>query len=170
MFVEVVRPSTTTKEGKLVKILRQAEKDIQQFSDYKLRILERPGAMLIDLLSSNDNEFNCRRASCLFCKSKINNHKLKKPCTKKNIVYNVKCLECWDQEVLNNDSKPEAERKKKSDLREVLYVGESSKGMALRSHWHAQKFAQCNKSSFMMKHVMKYHEGMEESDTHSAGK
>ena len=119
MFV----PFTTG--SKLAKKMRESEIQLEQMTGYRLKIEERGGVKLEDILvKKNPWEGNhCERKRCLLCETKLREEKIKKKsCSKRNLVYKTWCNTCYEKdkktEEEGNTKKGEGGEKEKE---EVIY-------------------------------------------------
>ena len=91
-----------TKGSHLAKRMRETEIVMEQMSGYKLKIVERGGIKLENILVKKnpwDGEC-CERKSCLLCDTKRRADKPKmKSCTKRNLVYKTWCQTCLSREL-----------------------------------------------------------------------
>ena len=86
-----------TLEGELARRMREAEKDLGKQTGIKLKIVERTGSKLVDLLHRADpwQGQDCQRPLCILCNTKqITEKHLRQDCTKRSIVYETWCLSC----------------------------------------------------------------------------
>ena len=80
--------------------LRGAEEKLAELTGYKLKVVERGGQKLSDLLTSSNpwRGIDCGRELCLLCESKEKTGKLKtQDCTRRSVVYEIWCQECQDK-------------------------------------------------------------------------
>ena len=96
MFVPYTRGSL------LAKKMREAEVSLQSLTGYKLKIVERSGDKLEDILHKSDpwQGQDCLREACLLCQTKEKTDKNKsQDCHKRNIVYMTWCNTCWQEDL-----------------------------------------------------------------------
>ena len=83
-----------TRGSKLAKRMREAESTLQDMTGYRLKIVERAGTKLEDVLVKADpwRGQDCARPNCLLCLTKQRTGKLTtQDCTRRNIVYEIWC-------------------------------------------------------------------------------
>ena len=83
-------------------------------------------------------------------------------CTKRNIVYNTKCLTCENREFerideLEKDDKEKNERKKK--VKRHKYIGVTSRSSYKPGIEHLDKLTSLKSNSQMLKQIVSFHEG-----------
>ena len=74
----------------LAKRLREAEENLLHSTGYKLKIVEKGGSKLEDLLHKSDpcQGQDCERQDCLLCSTKLRTGKNgSQDCSKRNLVY-----------------------------------------------------------------------------------
>ena len=86
-----------TSGAELAKRIRQYEMMAKEQSGWYLKVVERGGDTLTDLLHRSDpwSGEDCRRDACLACetKSRTNKNKNKtQDCSKRNCIYETWCL------------------------------------------------------------------------------
>ena len=74
-----------TKDSELAKRIREKLKSFEEVSDIRIRIVERTGEKLVNILHKSNpwEAVDCKREDCKFCV----NEKLIGKCKKRNIVY-----------------------------------------------------------------------------------
>ena len=85
----------------LAKRLREAEESMLETTGYKLKIVERGGSKLEDLLHRSDPSQgqDCERQGCLLCSTKLKTGKnTSQCCSKRNLVYKTYCITFRDRE------------------------------------------------------------------------
>ena len=150
----------------LAKRLREAEENLLVSTGYKIKIVERSGTKLEDLLHSSDpfKGQDCNRQECMLCETKNYTGKnTSQECSKRNLVYQIYCTTCKERyiekikEDTGGDKKKEQEKIKKMRLHK--YVGETSRSCFERSQEHKNDMHQLKPSSHMLRHVLDMHEG-----------
>ena len=132
---------------------------------YRLKIVERSGTKLKDLLTTSNpwRGEDCGRPSCLLCTTKNRTERnTKQCCRKRNLVYEIWCHDCSDRMEKEIDDKgldPDLAKKEKMLMKIPKYIGETSRLSCERSFEHQQSYKSINSSSFMMKHWLTSHEG-----------
>ena len=157
-----------TKDSSLAKVLRERETKIQEVTGDRIKIVERAGKKLEDLVSNKDpwKGADCGRSNCFLCNTKILTGKnLKVDCTKRNIIYEIKCISCEEralEEILEkSEGDEEVMKKMKKEMRIHKYIGESSRSAYERGYEHLDKLASLNSQSHMLRHMVMRHEGEE---------
>ena len=83
--------------GELAKQLRQAEEELGARTGYKIKIVERTGTKLEDMLHKSNpwQGQDCGRPQCILCETKQKTGKnMDKDCTKRCIIYETWCMTC----------------------------------------------------------------------------
>ena len=157
-----------THHSTLARDLRQAELKLEELTGYKLKVVERAGMRLEDLLCKADpwQGKDCCREACLLCKTKEKTGKNKsQDCTKRSLVYEIWCLDCESKEedrikaAAGDDEKLLEELKKTKKL--YKYVGESSRSIYERAMEHSNALTSLSSGSSMLRHHLDQHEGEE---------
>ena len=89
IFVPYTRGST------LAKRMREAEVKLQSMTGYRLKVVERSGTKLQDILHKSDpwQGQDCERPDCLLCKTKLTTGKnTSQDCSKRSLVYETWCM------------------------------------------------------------------------------
>ena len=88
---------------------------------------------------------------------------MQKDCTKRNLIYEVKCLTCEDEAIRNAEEEAgddlEKLRVAKSKIRNHVYYGETHRSAFERGFEHLQDLARLSEKSHMLKHMVYHHEG-----------
>ena len=84
-----------TPHSELAKMLRKDEQAISKLSRYCMKIVERTGTRLGDLLRNKGPNYGqeCGRESCHPCKSRDSQKKWY-PCWDRSVLYRAFCLKC----------------------------------------------------------------------------
>ena len=101
-----------TPHSSLALELRDLEYGLEKIMGYRLKIVERSGDKLLNLLTSSNPWRGkiCDRPNCMLCETKTRTGKnLKQDCSKRNLVYETKCQTCEGREI----------EKKEEDMEEV---------------------------------------------------
>ena len=150
----------------LAKRLREAEENLLLSTGYKLKIVERSGSKLEDLLHRSDpfKGQDCDRPGCLLCETKNYTGKNgTQECSKRSLVYKIYCITCKERDIekikerVGPDKKKQEEEIKKMRLH--LYIGETSRSCYERTQEHQNDMQQLKPSSHMLQHVLDQHEG-----------
>ena len=104
-----------TEKGELASILREKEKELNKVGKKKVKIVEKNGDQLSQVLTSSNpwGEERCTRQDCQSCR---NSCKETGKCRDRNVVYETKCKEC----------------KVKGET--TTYVGETARSERQREH------------------------------------
>jgi hypothetical protein len=137
---------------------------------YKLKIVERGGTKLEDLLHRSDpcQGQDCDRPGCLLCSTKQYTGKNKRQeCSKRNLVYQTYCITCKERDSerikeMNGDNKKSQELIK--NMKIYKYIGETSRSCYERSQEHQNDMEQLKPSSHFLRHALDQHEGEKLSD------
>ena len=154
-----------TPNGELAKILRDNENKLEELTGTRLKLVERTGSKLVDLITRSNpwQGLDCQRENCLLCFTKSETEKLKtQECTKRNIVYETRCRTCEDNEKTRIEELELDEKSKNEELKNLKifkYVGETSRSAFERGWEHLNDMATLNKKSHMLKHVIMNHPG-----------
>lgn len=135
MFVDV------TPNGELAAECKKALKD----SQLKIRVVERSGKSLRNILSKSDPFQNnsCGKDTCKVCRvNPIVN------CKTRDVVYRVKCLGCAE-----------------SNGREGTYIGETARSIGERASEHLTKYENSEKTSVFYKHMLERHDAVPQEVT-----
>ena len=79
-----------TRGGELAKRLRTAEEELGRQTGIKIKVVEKTGTRLVDLLHKSDpwQGQDCQRPGCLICVTKAKTGRgLSQDCKKRNVVY-----------------------------------------------------------------------------------
>ena len=85
----------------LAKKLREIENSMGGMTGNKLKVVEKAGMKLADILTSSNpwKGQPCSRLDCLLCITKLNTGKhQKQECSKRNLVYETNCVTCKARE------------------------------------------------------------------------
>ena len=144
--------------SELAKRLRKAEEKLEDLTGYRIKIVERAGSKLKDLIHSSNPRSGklCERLDCLLCKSKIKLGKsLKQCCRKRNLVYEIWCWDCkerMEDDIDEMEIDEDLKKKKKDAIRVPKYIGESSRSIYERTYEHTEAMRKISSKSFMVKH------------------
>ena len=130
-----------TEGGKLIDALRREEHVIAERAGYRVKLVEKAGSKLTQLLTRSDpfGGQPCERMDCPPCASKSLTGKVF-PCWKTNLTYKATCLRCQAGGV------------------KAEYLGESSKSLRDRSLAHLKSLRGAHSSSFMLRHNLLHHD------------
>ena len=153
-----------TPGSELAKRLREAETKLNELTGYKLKVVERAGIKLQDLLHKADpwQGADCQRAECWPCETKLTTEKNKtQDCTKRSLIYENWCITCEEQEMdkIKLRCKDDEEMTKKLKKKIVLskYIGETSRSIHERAWEHKYAMEQLSITSHLLKHTLDKH-------------
>ena len=129
-----------TDGGRLVERLRQQEEIISKQCGHRVKIVERAGSKLQDLLTRSDpfTGGDCGRPKCYPCLGKAVSLKWM-PCWRVNVTYAAECFRCREEGI------------------RAVYHGESGKSLYHRTQTHMDKLRGWDFSSFMLRHNLQHH-------------
>ena len=138
----VIVPST--KNGILVRKLKETEEEMAIMSDFRIRFQEAGGSKLSNQFNTNlSHGQHCGRI-CYPCEC---NGEKRENCRAKNITYQSCCKEC------NTTSQPEhCDSGKEPEPREGIYIGESSRSLHERTMEHIKDAEDFSPKSLIIKH------------------
>ena len=160
-----------TPKGELARRMREVETDMEKHTGIKLKIVERSGTKLIDLIHKADpwEGQDCGRDKCILCETKQKTGKfLSQDCHKRCIVYETWCLTCEERgrKAIEEDENldEETRNRKMREMKVYKYVGESSRSFYERGLEHLRDLEELKMDSHMLKHYFEKHgeEEMEE--------
>ena len=152
-----------TRGSGLAKDLRKSEEKIKEVTGDAIKVVEKSGRKLEDILAGKDpwKGRDCGRQNCFLCSTKtLTGKQLNKDCTKRNILYEIKCLSCEEKERERIIEETEDEKEIKEKLKKIRvprYVGESSRSAYERGWEHLDKVASLNSGSHMLRHMVMDH-------------
>ena len=117
-----------TPGSELAKLLRENEEQLVKITGSKVKIVERTGKKIQDLLTRANpwKGQDCERENCLLCYTKIRTEKNKtQDCHQRNIVYETRCLNCQEkqQEEIDRQEIPDKEKRELKDkMRLFKYI------------------------------------------------
>ena len=117
--------------SELAKRLRQAEEKLEEITGFRLKIVERAGLKMEDVLHSSNpwRGEDCGRPGCLLCKTKqITGKQKTQCCRKRSLVYEVWCIECserMEKEIEKMDLSEEEKKRKIENIKQFKYIGET---------------------------------------------
>ena len=159
-----------TKNGELARQLRENEESLFNLTGTRIKIVERAGVKLQDLLTTSNpwKGADCGRQNCILCLTKqITNKNLTQECTRRSLVYETKCLTCEQEET----RKIEETLQDKTEIKEAVknikkhvYIGETNRSVYERAWEHCNDLAKLNNGSHMLRHLVSEHEGQDFSE------
>ena len=105
----------------LAKKMRDAENTLQEMTGYRLKIVERAGTKLVDVLTKADpwQGQECGRDKCLLCITKQRTGKQStQDCTRRNLVYESWCLTCQEKDMKSAEEQADGDMNKMKKLQE----------------------------------------------------
>ena len=85
----------------------------------------------------------------------------KKDCTKRNLIFQIKCISCEkkaEKEIEEAYEDEEKVKEKKKEISKYIYIGETSRSAYERGYEHLEKLASLNSQSMMLRHMLDQHE------------
>ena len=158
MFVEHTHGSS------LAKKLRENEFKMEEMTGVRLKIVERAGTKLEDILPVSNpwKGQDCMRQGCKLCDTKSYTGKsLRQPCDKRSLLYENYCITCEEKDAaqIDNEVADEKEKKlRKGKIKLHKYIGETSRSVYERSWEHWSAMEQLNPGSHLLKHLLDIHE------------
>ena len=109
--------------------LHEVETDIEKQTGNKLKIVERSGVKLIDLLHRSDpwEGKDCERNGCILCRTKQKTGRyLEQDCHRRCVVYETWCLTCESRDKKkieeNEEDDEETRNRKMREIRRFIYI------------------------------------------------
>ena len=160
-----------TKHSELAARLRENEEKMEQLTGYRMKIVEKGGTKLVDVLHKSNPWAgeNCGRERCMLCRTKEETGKNNsQDCRKRNVVYETSCLTCTEKQDQETEEKYSKEGKKrieeeKRKTKRYIYIGESNRSVYERGIEHQNDIPACKTSSHMLRHLLDKHEEEEEN-------
>ena len=175
-----------TANSELAKRVREKLELYEQFSNLKIRVVEKTGERIVDALHKSNPWANnkCERKDCKICEGP--EEKMWGRCKYRNVVYETQCMIC-----LNSEEKKETKerieveenvdkgRKRVRELenkevrekvkgRIVKYIGETARSCYERQREHFSDYKNMYLRSHILKHFLDAHQkiGIEEFERH----
>ena len=132
-----------TKGGKLLKVMKQREEEINKYSDERIKIVEGGGVQMKNLLVVKDPfpTQACEMRKCILCKA--NTKEIKFACNTNNVGYRLVCETCEEKGLKRT------------------YEGETARSARTRGAEHMRDFKKGKDDSAMHKHKQNEHNGDE---------
>ena len=159
-----------TVDSSLAKKIREREEQLKDVTGNKVKVVERAGRKLQDILVKDPwKGSDCQRESCLLCTTKMMTEKGKnKDCTKRNLVYEIKCISCENKAIEKVENEYEGDEEKIKEKRKEIsvykYIGETSRSSYERGIEHLDKMATLSSQSMLLRHILDQHQGEEITD------
>ena len=156
-----------TPGSELAKLLRENEEKLVELTGCKVKIVERTGTKIQELLTRSNpwKGHDCGRQNCLLCFTKLRTEKnTTQDCHQKNIVYQIRCLNCQETElekIENMDLSEHEKRELKNKIKLSIYIGESSRSTYERGWEHLNDLTKLSSKSHMLKHILAEHPGQD---------
>ena len=156
-----------TEGGELARRLRETEIEMEKQSGFRIKIVERTGLKIVDLLHKADpwQGADCQRESCLLCRTKMKTEKnTQQECTRRNIVYENWCMTCENEEKEKIDNMELEDTEKKERMKNIKlykYIGETARSSFERSLEHQRDFIEMKLDSHKLKHYLEKHKEKE---------
>ena len=160
-----------TRDSLLARELRLKETEMFKVTGDRIKVVEKAGNKLEDILTRRDpwKGADCGRQNCFPCSTKnITGKDKNKDCSKRNILYEIRCLTCEDiekekiEETCGDDL--EKKRKMEAEMKVPKYVGESGRSGYERGFEHLDQLANLNSKSHMLRHMLDRHMGKDFSE------
>ena len=140
-----------TRGGELAKRLREAEEEKGRLTGYKIKMVERAGTKIIDMLHKNNpwQGEDCGRPGCLMCSTKVKTGRnLEQDCMKRIIVYETWCLTCAgrdEKRILEEVDDEEEQKRRIKRIKIHKYVGETARSGYERGLEHCRDLEEMKK-------------------------
>ena len=108
-----------TEGAVLAKKYREYEQQMKGPTGWYLKIVERAGDSLVDLLHRSDpwSGDDCKRKVCLQCQTKLKTGKnLTQDCSKRNCIYETWCISCEERDRNEIEERAAEDERLKKDL------------------------------------------------------
>ena len=130
-----------TKNGQLVKEVRQREYEINKNNSTRVKVVEDGGVQLKNFLVKKDPfpTLKCETKKCFICKSEKSEN-LQFACNSDNVGYRLQCDTCIERGKIR------------------VYEGESSRSARIRGNEHLSDLKNQRSSSVLFKHKEKEHQ------------
>ena len=159
-----------TKHSELANRLRENEDKMESMAGYRMKIVERGGCKLVDMLHKANPWAgeDCGRERCLLCSTKKEEGKENsQDCKRRNCAYETTCITCTRRQDQEIEQKYGEEGKKRIDeekrrAKRYIYIGETNRSVYERGIEHQNDVTGCKTSSHMLRHLLTVHEEEEE--------
>ena len=117
-----------TEHSKLAKLIREKLKTLEDLGCFKLKVVERTGDKLVDLLHRSNawSNVDCLREDCVVCSS-AGEKEVKGMCRRRNITYETFCVTCQkleaaelEKEVLQKENHIPCIEEKENNMEDIL--------------------------------------------------
>ena len=145
------------RDSKLATILRERETKLAETTGDRVKVVERSGRKIEDLITNKDPWKNkdCQRPNCFICNTKtITGKGLNIDCTKRNFNYTIKCLNCEEEERHRIDEvagdNNELKRQLEDNMSTPIYIGETSRSGYERDYEHLNNLTTLSSKSVIL--------------------
>ena len=148
--------------SELAKRLREAETKLQDMTGYRLKIVERSGLKLEDMLHKADpwQRQDCGPDRCLLCLTKQRTVKHStQDCSRRSLVYETWCMTCLERNT--KDARIQAGEDKKmlkmptDKIRIHKYIGETNRSIFEKGWEHLNDYKNLSTKSHSLKFGIK---------------
>ena len=149
---------THTHHSELAGDLRDTENKFEQMTDMRLKLVEKAGTKIGDILTDGDpwSGQNCTRIKCWLCATKLKTGKnLRQECNKRNLVYETYCMSCEERDGKQRGEEGENEE---NQTKLYKYLGETCRSVWERAGEHLADLKSLNPTSHLLKHILDRHE------------
>ena len=108
--------------SELAKRMRAAEEKLMEMTGYKLKIVERSGTKLEEILHKADpwQGQDCGREMCMLCQTKRYTGKhLTQDCFRRSLVYETWCISCQEKEMDKIEIEAERRSRKETEAEQI---------------------------------------------------
>ena len=151
-----------TEGGTLAKNLRKAEEDLEKLTGYRMKVVEKGGDRILDLLQTSDpwRGEDCGRAGCWPCRTKMWTEKDKKQdCSRRSVIYETWCQTCLTREEEKIEEENEMEKKRLLEkIPRFKYLGESARSSYERGAEHLDGLEKLSQDNHLVKHIALHHQ------------
>ena len=119
-LIKAVMFAPCTVGSKLTKELKESENTLGQSTGAKLKVVERSGTKLMDILTSADpwRGKDCLRESCMLCRTKERTGKLlNQDCTRRSVVYETRCMTCYERSIKEKEERFQGDEEDEKGMR-----------------------------------------------------
>ena len=161
-----------TPGSELAKKLRENEEHLVKITGTKVKIIERTGTKIQDLLTRSNpwKGADCERQNCLLCFTKCKTEKNKsQDCHQRNVVYEIRCLTCQELEtnkIIEQDLTQQEKVEQQTKIKLFKYIGETSRSCYERGWEHLNDLTSLKSSSHMLKHIVNSHPEQDPKEVH----
>ena len=162
-----------TQHSELARNIRERLKVIENVGILKIKLVERTGDKLVDLLHKSNawgNE-DCQRPDCWPCNS-AGEDGPKGSCRQRSVMYETYCELCGEKDETTTDEeikeKENSPKKRKRDSKrienkrkdfQVKYIGETWRTAYERGNEHKEDVKYLKENSHILKHIIEVHPG-----------